>query len=152
MKLWDPGMFLLSLAGRSKNPGKRKEKVSFTGRDAFRKRRTRTIRRSLSRRIPGTNDCQRSLKNWETLTNTHKRISDMIINEAYEEKALRDEMKREAEDEKNLDLWQEVRDNNPGMYCVVELIPLNENGLEVFDIDLAGVDRTISYISHQFLA
>lgn len=80
-----------------------------------------------------------------------KEISDMIINEAYEEKALRDEMKREAEDEKNLDLWREVRDKNPGMYCVVELrVPLNERGLEVFDIDLAGVDRSIPYISHQF--
>ena len=80
-----------------------------------------------------------------------KEISDMKLNEAYEEKALRDEIKREAEDEKNLDIWQEVRDNNPGMYCVVEVrTPLNERGQEVFDIDLAGVDRTITYRSSAF--
>lgn len=80
-----------------------------------------------------------------------KEISDMQLSEAYEEKALRDEMKRKAEDEKILGLWEDIRDNNPGMYCVVEVrTPLNERGQEVFDIDLGGVDRTISYISHQF--
>lgn len=135
----------------TKNPGKEKGEGKF-----YRKRR---IPKKKNKNYPTKPKPKHS---W------HKRLSkvaqdlgdinehteeraDMMMNEAYEEKALRDEIKKEAEDEKNLYLWQEVREKNPGAYCVVELrTPLNERGQEVFDIDLAGVDRTVTYRSHSF--
>lgn len=135
----------------TKHPGKEKGEGKF-----YRKRR---IPKKKNKNYPTKPKPKHS---W------HKRLSKVAqdlgdINEHTEERAdmekeefydIQDEVRtrRElAEDEKNLYLWQEVRDNNPGSYCVVELrTPLDERGQEVFDIDMAGVDRTVTYRSHSF--
>lgn len=134
-----------------KNPGKEKGEGKF-----YRKRR-----------VPKKKDKKYPTKP-KPKNSWHKRLSKVAqelgdIQEHTEERAnmekeyfyeiqaelrTRDKL---AEDEKNFDLWQQVMDNNPGAYCVVELrVPLNERGQEVFDIDIGGVDRTIEYRSNQF--
>jgi hypothetical protein len=135
----------------TKNPGKEKGEGKF-----YRKRRIpkKKNKNYPTKPKPKHSWHKRLSKLAQDLGDIHEHTeerADMMMNEAYEEKALRDEIKKEAEDEKNLDLWQEVRDNNPGSYCVVELrTPLNVRGQEVFDIDIGGVDRSIEYRSHLF--
>ena len=136
----------------TKNPGKEKGEGKF-----YRKRR-----------VP-----KKKEKNYPTKpkpkNSWHKRMSKVAqelgdIQEHTEERAemekedfydIQDEVitrKKLAEDEKNLDRWQGVYDNNPGSYCVVELrVPLLPNcGQEAFDIDIGGVDRSIDYRTHLF--
>jgi hypothetical protein len=121
----------------TKNPGKEKGEGKF-----YRKRR---VPKKKSKNYPTKPKPKHS---W------HKRLSKVAqelgdIQEHTEERA---DMEKEdfydiqaelrtrrelAEDEKNLDRWQEVREKNPGTYCVVELrTPLNVRGQEVFDIDI----------------
>jgi hypothetical protein len=133
----------------TKNPGKEKGEGKF-----YRKRRVPKKKEKKYPTKPKHTWHKRLSKVAQELGDIYKHTeenADMEVQEVYEEKEFRDEMKREAEDEKNLDLWKEVMDNNPGAYCVVELrVPLNERGQEVFDIDFGGVDRTIEYRSNQF--
>jgi len=135
----------------TKNPGKERGEGKF-----YRKRRVpkKKEKKYPTKPKPKHSWHKRLSKVAQELGDIHAHTEEnanMEVEEVYEEKEILYEMKREAEDEKNLDIWQEIRENNPGMYCVVEVrTPLNERGQEVFDIDIGGVDRTIEYRSHQF--